>query len=120
MTLALPLPVSIVPLDQMMKIFVVGGMNMPVDLQIVFTRGITNIISLIPHPDSSGYHYLGNAGRRPARRWNNPTVRRERLIVARSSIMPSLGSAGSENIHTSRVNILVQEKENGTRCRIRS
>jgi MFS family permease len=43
MTLALPLLVSTVPLDQMMDMFVVGGMNMPVALQITFTRGITAV-----------------------------------------------------------------------------
>lgn len=43
MTLALPLLVSIIPLDQMMNMFVVGGMNMPVDIQIIFTRGIATV-----------------------------------------------------------------------------
>jgi EmrB/QacA subfamily drug resistance transporter len=46
MTLALPLLVSTVPLDQMMDMFVVGGMNMPVALQITFTRGITAVFFL--------------------------------------------------------------------------
>jgi EmrB/QacA subfamily drug resistance transporter len=46
MTLALPLLVSIVPLDQMMNMFVVGGMNMPVPMQVVFTRGITSVFFL--------------------------------------------------------------------------
>jgi EmrB/QacA subfamily drug resistance transporter len=46
MTLALPLLVSTVPLDQMMNMFVVGGMNMPVALQITFTRGITAVFFL--------------------------------------------------------------------------
>ncbi len=41
MTLALPLLIGTIPLDQMMNMFVVGGMNMPVATQIVFTNGIT-------------------------------------------------------------------------------
>jgi len=41
MTLALPLLVSTVPLADMMNMFVVGGMNMPVATQITFTHGIT-------------------------------------------------------------------------------
>jgi len=40
MTIALPLLVNTIPLDLMMKMFVVGGMNMPVDTQITFTQGI--------------------------------------------------------------------------------
>lgn len=41
MTIALPLLVSTIPLDQMMNMFVVGGMHQPVDIQIAFTHGIT-------------------------------------------------------------------------------
>jgi len=40
MTIALPLLVNTIPLDLMMNMFVVGGMNMPVDTQITFTQGI--------------------------------------------------------------------------------
>jgi EmrB/QacA subfamily drug resistance transporter len=46
MTLALPLLISTIPLDQIMNIFVVGGMNMPVATQIAFTRGITAVFIL--------------------------------------------------------------------------
>lgn len=46
MTLALPLLISTVPLDQMMNMFVVGGMNMPVAIQISFTHGITAVFIL--------------------------------------------------------------------------
>ncbi len=46
MTLALPLLVSTIPLDQMMNMFVVGGMNMPVAVQITFTQGITAVFLL--------------------------------------------------------------------------
>jgi EmrB/QacA subfamily drug resistance transporter len=46
MTLALPLLVSTIPLDQMMNMFVVGGMNMPVAIQITFTQGITAVFLL--------------------------------------------------------------------------
>jgi EmrB/QacA subfamily drug resistance transporter len=46
MTLALPLLISTVPLDQMMNMFVVGGMNMPVATQISFTHGITAVFIL--------------------------------------------------------------------------
>jgi EmrB/QacA subfamily drug resistance transporter len=46
MTIALPLLVSTIPLDQMMHIFVVGGMNMPVATQVVFTQGITAVFFL--------------------------------------------------------------------------
>ena len=46
MTLALPLLVSTIPLDQIMNMFVVGGMNMPVATQIVFTRGIAAVFAL--------------------------------------------------------------------------
>ncbi len=40
MTLALPLLLNTIPLDLMMNMFVVGGMNMPIDTQIAFTSGI--------------------------------------------------------------------------------
>jgi EmrB/QacA subfamily drug resistance transporter len=46
MTLALPLLVSTIPLDQMMNMFVVGGVNMPVATQITFTQGITAVFFL--------------------------------------------------------------------------
>jgi EmrB/QacA subfamily drug resistance transporter len=46
MTIALPLLVSTIPLDLMMNMFVIGGMNMPVDTQIVFTQGITTVFLL--------------------------------------------------------------------------
>jgi EmrB/QacA subfamily drug resistance transporter len=46
MTIALPLLVSTIPLDQMMNMFVVGGMNMPVATQIAFTHGITAVFVL--------------------------------------------------------------------------
>ena len=46
MTLALPLLISTVPLDQIMNMFVVGGMNMPVATQISFTQGITAVFFL--------------------------------------------------------------------------
>ena len=42
-TLALPLLVSTFPLDQMMTMFVVGGMNMPVAPRIIFTQGISTV-----------------------------------------------------------------------------
>ncbi|HWQ66908.1 MAG TPA: MFS transporter [Methanospirillum sp.] len=41
MTIAMPLLVSTVPLDQMMNMFVVGGMHQPEAIQIAFTHGIT-------------------------------------------------------------------------------
>lgn len=41
MTIALPLLVSTIPLDQMMNMFVVGGMSQPVSVQVAFTGGIT-------------------------------------------------------------------------------
>jgi len=37
LTIALPLLVTTIPLDMMMNMFVVGGMNMPMDTQIAFT-----------------------------------------------------------------------------------
>jgi EmrB/QacA subfamily drug resistance transporter len=40
MTLALPLLIATVPLDVMMNMFVMGGMNMPMETQITFTHGI--------------------------------------------------------------------------------
>jgi MFS family permease len=40
MTIALPLLIATIPLDTMMNMFVVGGMNMPMDTQIMFTNGI--------------------------------------------------------------------------------
>jgi MFS family permease len=40
MTIALPLLLSTIPLEMMMNMFVVGGMNMPIDTQITFTTGI--------------------------------------------------------------------------------
>ena len=46
MTLALPLLISTVPLDQIMNMFVVGGMNMPLATQIIFVRGITMVFIL--------------------------------------------------------------------------
>jgi EmrB/QacA subfamily drug resistance transporter len=46
MTLALPLLISTIPLDQIMNMFVVGGMNMPVATQITFTHGITAVFIL--------------------------------------------------------------------------
>lgn len=41
MTIAMPLLVSTVPLDQMMNMFVVGGLHQPEAVQIAFTQGIT-------------------------------------------------------------------------------
>jgi MFS family permease len=41
MTIAMPLLVSTVPLDQMMNMFVVGGLSQPEAVQIAFTHGIT-------------------------------------------------------------------------------
>lgn len=41
MSIALPLLISIMPLEQMMNMFVVGGMNQPIPIQISFTHGIT-------------------------------------------------------------------------------
>jgi EmrB/QacA subfamily drug resistance transporter len=40
MTIALPLLIATIPLDTMMNMFVVGGMNMPMDTQIMFTDAI--------------------------------------------------------------------------------
>ena len=43
MTIALPLLVATIPLDQMMAMFVIGGMNMPQATQVIFTQGITMV-----------------------------------------------------------------------------
>lgn len=43
MTITLPLLIATIPLDLMMNMFVVGGMNMPVETQITFTQGIAFI-----------------------------------------------------------------------------
>ncbi|MDD1723543.1 MAG: hypothetical protein LUQ07_00270, partial [Methanospirillum sp.] len=43
MSIALPLLISTVPLEEMMNMFVVGGMNQPESVQISFTNGITFI-----------------------------------------------------------------------------
>lgn len=43
MTIAMPLLITTVPLDTMMNMFVIGGMNMPMDTQINFTSGIAFI-----------------------------------------------------------------------------
>lgn len=42
MTIALPLLMSTISLDQMMNMFVVGGMSQPLDVQVAFTNGITS------------------------------------------------------------------------------
>lgn len=44
MTIALPLLIATIPLEMMMNIFVVGGMNMPVETQITFTQGIAFVL----------------------------------------------------------------------------
>jgi len=41
MTIALPLLISTVPLDEMMNMFVFGGIHQPIAIQIAFTHGIT-------------------------------------------------------------------------------
>ena len=41
MTVSLPILVNTIPLEQMMNMFVVGGMNQPLPVQIAFTGGIT-------------------------------------------------------------------------------
>jgi sugar phosphate permease len=46
MMLDLPLLIGTIPLDQMMNMFVVGGMNMPIATQITFTNGITLVFWL--------------------------------------------------------------------------
>ena len=40
MAIVLPLLIATIPLDTMMNMFVVGGMNMPMDTQVTFTSGI--------------------------------------------------------------------------------
>lgn len=40
MALVLPLLIATIPLDTMMNMFVVGGMNMPLAIQVTFTNGI--------------------------------------------------------------------------------
>lgn len=42
MTIALPLLMSTISLDQMMNMFVVGGMSQPADIQVAFTNGVTS------------------------------------------------------------------------------
>jgi MFS family permease len=44
MTIALPLLIATIPLDMMMNMFVVGGMNMPMATQITFTHGIAFVL----------------------------------------------------------------------------
>lgn len=44
MTIALPLLITTIPLDVMMNMFVVGGMNMPMEMQITFTHGIAFVL----------------------------------------------------------------------------
>ena len=44
MTLALPLLITTIPLDIMMNMFVVCGMNMPMETQITFTHGIAFVL----------------------------------------------------------------------------
>ncbi|MFA5347990.1 MAG: MFS transporter [Methanoregula sp.] len=44
MTIALPLLIATIPLDVMMNMFVVGGMNMPMETQITFTHGIAFVL----------------------------------------------------------------------------
>lgn len=46
MTIALPLLIATIPLDVMMNMFVVGGMNMPLETQLSFTQGITAVFLL--------------------------------------------------------------------------
>lgn len=41
MTIALPLLVTTVPVEEMMNMFVVGGIHQPVPVQIAFTSGVT-------------------------------------------------------------------------------
>ena len=40
MALILPLLIATIPLDTMMNMFVVGGMNMPLATQVTLTNGI--------------------------------------------------------------------------------
>ena len=44
MTISLPLLITTIPLDVMMNMFVVGGMNMPMEMQITFTHGIAFVL----------------------------------------------------------------------------
>ena len=44
MTLTLPLLITTISLDMMMNMFVVGGMNMPMETQITFTHGIAFVL----------------------------------------------------------------------------
>jgi len=46
MSLALPILIGMMPLDQMMSIFVVGGSNLPVATQIQFTSAIALVFRL--------------------------------------------------------------------------
>ena len=46
MIIAVPLLVTTIPLDQMMDMFIVGGMNMPVDVQVAFTHAITAVFAI--------------------------------------------------------------------------
>ena len=46
MGIAFPLIMGTIPLDEMMKMFVVGGANMPVAVQEAFTSGITSAFIL--------------------------------------------------------------------------
>jgi MFS family permease len=41
MTIAMPLLISTVPLDEMMNMFVFGGVHQPIAIQVAFTHGIT-------------------------------------------------------------------------------
>jgi len=41
MTIAMPLLINTVPLDEMMNMFVFGGVHQPVAIQVAFTHGIT-------------------------------------------------------------------------------
>jgi len=41
MTIAMPLLINTVPLDEMMNMFVFGGIHQPVAIQVAFTHGIT-------------------------------------------------------------------------------
>jgi EmrB/QacA subfamily drug resistance transporter len=43
MAIVLPLLIATIPLDTMMNMFVVGGMNMPMDTQVTFTSGIASV-----------------------------------------------------------------------------
>ena len=41
MTIAMPLLINTVPLDEMMNMFIFGGVHQPVAIQVAFTHGIT-------------------------------------------------------------------------------